>query len=76
MTENDIRDKLFGTEERKPVSKDILPTTAELITMLQILFDNIDPFIKFPYASTTISGVNPDSTEWILKETIKRLKGE
>lgn len=48
----------------------------ELIGMLQILVDNIDPFIKFPYVSTTITDVKPDSTEWVLKETIKYLRKE
>ena len=52
----------------------IIPTTAELITMLQILIDNIDPFVKLPGITTTISGVDPNSTEWVLKETIKRLE--
>lgn len=56
------------------MSNEILPTTAELITMLNILVDNIDPFIKFPYTSTTITHVDPNSTEWVLKEAIKHLE--
>lgn len=51
-----------------------MTTTKELIEMLQRLVDCIDPFIKLPFRSTTLTGVNPDSTEWVLKEAIAYLE--
>lgn len=51
-----------------------MTTTKELIEMLQTLIDCIDPFIKMPFRSTTLTGVDPNSTEWVLKETITHLE--